>query len=311
MTCLFPERVLLTGANGFIGSCVNQYLDFKCAVAVRDPVKCRLNNRAFLLSELVNPQGDLSNFNGIDSIIHLAGLAHSKEFSAQEHNAVNTKLTLDLAKAAAKGGVKRFVFVSSITVNGVSSRKLPYTESSIAFPHTPHANSKYNAELGLKKLAKAIGLEVVIVRPTLVYGPNAPGNFGMLTKLVAKSPLLPFGMADNCRDFIAVQNLADLLITCAIHPDAAGQTFLASDGETVSIKEFTCAIADGLGKNVIQLPLPVSVMRFAGRLIGQSTMIEQLYGNLEVDSSNIKKVLGWTPPLTMKQAMASLTENRL
>jgi len=119
-------------------------------------------------------------------------------------------------------------------------------------------------------------------------------------------PVLPFGMTTNKRDFIAVQNLADLLITCATHPKAAGHTFLASDMETVSIKQFTNAIADGLGKKLFQFPIPVSLIRLAGKLMGKTAMVEQLVGNLQVDSSNILEVLDWTPPLTMKQAMATL-----
>ena len=205
-------------------------------------------------------------------------------------------------------GISRFVFVSSIGVNGASTSRRPFSVYSEPTPNNAYARSKYEAELGLKKIAEKTGLEVVIVRPTLVFGHDAPGNFGALTRLVNKLPILPFGLANNRRDFISVQNLADLLVTCATHPNAVGHTFLASDGETVSVKQFTNAIADGLGKKVIQLPVPVSVMRLVGKLTGKSAMIEQLYGNLEVDSSNIKEVLGWTPPLTMRQAMATLRD---
>jgi nucleoside-diphosphate-sugar epimerase len=177
-------------------------------------------------------------------------------------------------------------------------------------PHNHYAKSKSLAELGLKKIASETGLEVIVVRPTLVYGPKAPGNFGLLTKLVHKLPLLPFGLADNKRDFIAVQNLVDLLMTCVNHPNAAGHTFLASDCQTVSIKSFTNAVGKGLGKTVIQLPVPVSLMRLTARLVGKSAMMEQLLGNLQVDSSNAHDVLGWVPPYTMEQAMASLSENK-
>ncbi len=242
----------------------------------------------------------------MDSVIHLAGLAHSESYSRLDYKKVNVEGSLCLARAAANSGVKRFVFVSSIGVNGISTQSQPFSNDTPERPQNAYAESKYEAELGLKKISSETGLELVIVRPTLVYGQNAPGNFGMLTKLVKKLPLLPFGLANNRRDFIAVQNLADLLVTCAKHKSAAGQTFLASDGETVSTKDFTNAMAKGLGKNVIQLPIPVSLMRFTGRLTGKSRMIEQLFGNLEVDSSNIQQVLGWEPPLTMEQAMASL-----
>ncbi|MEF1336886.1 NAD-dependent epimerase/dehydratase family protein, partial [Vibrio rotiferianus] len=250
---------------------------------------------------------DWSNcFDGVDVIIHLAGLAHNKLYTDAEYRAVNTDGTLRLALKAAEAGVKRFVFVSSIGVNGTNSYGSAFLPSDVANPHNSYAQSKYEAELGLKELSKRTGLEVVVVRPTLVYGPYAPGNFGALIKLVSKLPMLPFGMADNQRSFIAVQNLADLLISCATHPHASGHTFLASDFKKVSIKEFTNAIGEGLGKKKLQLPIPVRLMKIFGKVTGKSLMIEQLYGDLQVDSSNVKEVLGWTPPVTMKQAMASL-----
>lgn len=298
--------ILVTGATGFVGKQLTK-LEHKFRCVIREGEKHFFKD--FYVVPTINSSTKWSGcFEGVDSIIHLAGLAHSKLFTDSDYKSVNTDGTLRLVQKAAEAGVKRFVFVSSIGVNGTSTQELPYKESSIPCPHNSYAQSKYDAELGLKEIAEKTGLEVVIVRPTLVYGPSAPGNFGMLARLVNKLPFLPFGLANNRRDFIAVQNLADLLVTCAKHPGAAGHTFLASDGETVSIKEFTNAIAKGLGKKVFQLPIPVTLMRLAGKLVGKSDMIEQLYGNLEVDSSNIKDVLGWTPPLTMKQAMATLRD---
>ncbi|MGR5070376.1 NAD-dependent epimerase/dehydratase family protein [Vibrio alfacsensis] len=309
-------NILLTGSSGFVGkNLINSQLrsknkmTFRIVVRNNSKIESEVNNSAFYIESYDGSTCWEGAFEGADCIIHLAGLAHKTNLLNSDYKEVNTQGTLHFAKEAIKSGVKRFVFVSSIGVNGISTHETPFTESSMPFPHNPYAQSKHYAEIGLKKIAKETGLEVVIVRPTLVYGPSAPGNFGMLTRLVNKLPILPFGSANNRRDFIAVQNLADLLVTCATHPDAAGHTFLASDGETVSIKEFTNAIADGLGKKVIQLPVPVSVMRLAGKLTGKSAMIEQLYGNLEVDSSNIKEVLGWTPPLTIKQAMATLRDS--
>ncbi|BCK15018.1 TPA: NAD-dependent epimerase/dehydratase family protein [Vibrio cholerae] len=300
--------ILLTGATGFVGQeVVKLKREFRCVVRLGE-------THSFMDSYEISGIDESTEwsdcFHGVDSVIHLAGLAHNKSFSEAEYRCVNTNGTLRLAKKAAEAGVRRFVFVSSIGVNGTSTIRAPFTQYSKENPHNYYAQSKYDAELGLKKISEDTELEVVIVRPTLVYGANAPGNFGLLTNLVSKFPILPFGLAHNRRDFIAVQNLVDLLITCAIHPAAAGHTFLASDGETVSTKHFTNAIAEGLGKKVIQLPIPVSFMRFVGKLVGKSTMIEQLYGDLEVDSSNIKEVLDWTPPLTMKQAMDTLRDFR-
>ncbi|MFB2777573.1 NAD-dependent epimerase/dehydratase family protein [Shewanella mangrovisoli] len=300
-------KILLTGATGFIGQHV--------ALRHSDHRKVVRNSRPHYSKDTIVVDNIDSNvdwrgkIDDIDVVIHLAGIAHSNNISNDEYIEINTLGTLHLAAEAVRAGVKRFVFVSSIGVNGTSTHESSFTEHCKARPHNSYAQSKYEAELGLRKIAEETSLEVVIVRPTLVYGPNAPGNFGLLTKLIKKISVLPFGIVNNKRDFIAVQNLADLLITCVNHPNAAGHTFLASDMETVSIKEFTNAIADGLGKRVLQLPIPVSLLRLFGKLVGKSIMVEQLVGNLQVDSSNIKDVLDWKPPLTMKQAMTALHDS--
>lgn len=301
-------KILMTGSTGFIGRNLSSSDSIHRHVVRRDE---QHNYQSYFTIDSLDAETIWEGaFDGIDAVIHLAGLAHSNRFTDSDYESVNVAGTLRLASEASKRGVRRFVFVSSIGVNGTSTQTVPFSVASVVEPHNTYAQSKYDAELGLKDIAEKSGLEVVIIRPTLVYGPGAPGNFGMLTKLVSKLPCLPFGLAKNKRDFIAVQNLADLLVTCATHPNAAGHTFLASDSETVSIKEFTNAIAKGLEKKIVQLPVPVSLMKLVGKITGKSTMIEQLYGNLEVDSSNIKEVLGWTPPYTMKQAMASLSERK-
>lgn len=301
------DKVLLTGASGFIGRHLYSINPSKFRCVVRE------GGERFSYAYKVNSINSKTDWTdsllGIDSIIHLAGLAHSHSNPSDDYRETNLLGTLCLAQQASKSGVKRFVFVSSIGVNGNATLEKPFSIFDEPKPQNSYTSSKYDAEIGLKKIAAETGLEVVIVRPTLVYGLNAPGNFGLLTKFVKKVSVLPFGLANNKRDFIAVQNLADLLITCATHPNAAGHTFLASDMETVSIKQFTDAIADGLGKKVLQLPIPVSLMKLAGKLMGKSAMVEQLVGNLQVDSSNIKEVLDWTPPFTMKQAMATLCDS--
>ncbi|HDY7750711.1 TPA: NAD-dependent epimerase/dehydratase family protein [Vibrio vulnificus] len=269
------KKVIITGGEGFIGRNFPDYFE---------RLDLRLDNELRKLADC-------------NSLIHLAGLAHGT-FTADDYQRNNVDLSVGLCKSAINFGVKRFVYLSSVNVCKLFFDDLKSTDLS--------ALSKYHAERALIEFGETNDIEIVIVRAPLVYGPEAPGNFGVLTKFVNSIPLLPFGLATNRRDFISVQNLADLLVTCATHPNAAGHTFLASDGETVSIKEFTNAIAKGLGKKVIQLPVPVTLMRLAGKLTGKSAMIEQLYGDLEVDSSNIKEVLGWTPPFTMEQSMALL-----
>lgn len=309
--------ILLTGASGFVGGELLLQLIERSVLPIRTYGRCESDkfniNYKITVEHVVGeicPEANYANaLRGIDVIIHCAALAHITKGSELSFQDINTLATIELAKQARKVGVKRFVFISSIGVNGNATLEKPFSIFDEPKPLNSYTNSKYDAEIGLKKIAAETGLEVVIVRPTLVYGPNAPGNFGLLTKLVKKLPVLPFGLVNNKRDFIAVQNLADLLITCATHPNAAGHMFLASDMETVSIKQFTNAIADGLGKKVFQFPIPVSLMRLTGKLMRKSAMVEQLLGNLQVDSSNIKEVLDWTPPLTMKQAMTTLCDS--
>ena len=301
------KRLLLTGVTGFVGTYLYDHYDiFRVVVRSTEKSNFEKYNDVFKINNLDGSTNWDGAFLNIDTIVHLAGLAHSSSSLPEEFDWVNTHGTIRFARAAALSGVKRFVFVSSIGVNGTHTKGKPFLISDPTRPHNEYAMSKYNAEVGLKKIAEETGLEVVIVRPTLVYGYNAPGNFGMLTKIVRKLPILPFGLTNNRRDFIAVQNLADLLVACAEHPDAAGNTFLASDGDTISIKQFTNAIAKGLGKKLYQLPVPVSLLRLAARLVGKSAMVEQLLCDLQVDSSNAFEVLGWRPPYTIEQAMASL-----
>lgn len=300
------KKIFLTGATGFIGKylCKTDRDNLRCAIRINKKIS---SNDVFIYKDLNNNTDWNNAFDNVEAILHLAGLAHSNSFSESDYNSVNTQGTLKLANDAAKAGVRRFIFVSSIGVNGSSTKK-PFSYSSEVAPHNIYAKSKLDAEIGLKKIAEETGLELVIVRPTLVYGPNAPGNFGLLTKLVNKLPLLPFGLVNNQRSFIAVQNLTDLLLTCAKHPDAAGHTFLASDGESISTKQFINAIAKGLNKSIYQLPVPTSIMRLGAKLIGKQSMAEQLLDNLEVNSSNAFDVMGWKPPYTMEQAMSLLSK---
>ncbi|MEZ8557527.1 NAD-dependent epimerase/dehydratase family protein [Vibrio cyclitrophicus] len=286
------DQVLVTGSSGFIGrALIDKYQDLITPISREDR-----NDFLNYINNITSPPS---------CIIHLAGLAHGN-YSKDDVDRVNHEETVRFARLAAFAGVKRFIYISSVSVLGRSSLDLVFDKNSIASPHTFDGSAKYSSEIDLKKIGIETGLEVVIIRPVLVYGNNAPGNFGSLTEIVKKSPLLPFGLTNNKRDFISVHNLVDLIMLCTKHPKAAKHTFLASDSETVSIKEFTNAIAKGLGKKVYQLPVPVCLMRFVGKLLGKSVMVEQLVGHLQVDSSDLQKVLGWTPPYTMDESMALL-----
>lgn len=289
--------ILITGANGFIGKQVSRINnDIVTVSTIRDKADFHIDE----LDDSINWNPILS---GIGQVIHLANLAHS-DFNENEYKKVNVDGSLHLARNAIKSGVKRFVYLSSVSVYGEQSERI--TNDMNFRPFTNASKSKVKFEEELIKLAESTDMEVVIVRAPLVYGADAPGNFGLLVKLVNIMPLLPFGLTNNKMDFISVHNISDLLLTCAKHPCAGGHTFLASDMETVSIKNFTSAIAKGLGKKSIQLPIPVSFMRLIGRLTRKSMMIEQLIGDHQVDSSCIREILNWAPPYTMAESMASL-----
>lgn len=265
---------IITGGTGFIG----KHFENAPSLDLRNPIQTSLLEK-------------------YETVIHLAGLAHGF-YSHEYYKAINVDLALKVASAAHESGVKRFVYLSSANINnyGVSSK---------------HISSKYKllAEKKLKSLCSQTGMQLVIVRAPLVYGSNSPGNFGLLTKLISKSPILPFGSIANKRDFIAVQNLVDLLIVCSRHPDAPGNIFYASDNETVSTKDFTNLIAAGLAKDVIQLPIPVTLIRLLGKIIGKPAAVEQLVEDYQVDSSSLKNILGWTPPYSMQQAMQLLSKD--
>lgn len=297
--------ILLTGANGFIGRHVYERgSDLITVSTIRGKAD-------FYIDNLDKEVDWTSKLDGVEQVIHLANLAHA-DFSEEDYYKVNVEGSLHLAKEAAKRGVKRFVFVSTVSVHGGgTNNRSPFTPSSSYNALSLAAMSKATFENKLIDICKLNGMEFVIIRPTLVYGPNAPGNFSLLTKIVNSSCIMPFGLMKNRRNFISVQNLSDLLLTCAIHPNAGGHLFLASDMESVSIKDFTNAMAKGLGKKVIQLPVPVSLMRLFGRVLGKSSVIESMVGNFEVESSNIIEVLGWTPPYTMEESMCFLSTKEI
>lgn len=303
-------NILLTGSSGFVGSHFCGDTNIK-RIVVRKSDNCDHWGCEQYMITTLNGKTDWSDaFSGIDVLIHLAALAHSRTFTRDDYQQVNVDGALHLAQKAALAGVKRFVFVSSIGVHGANTFGSALTPDSPLLPDNDYTRSKLSAEQGLKQIAKETGLEVVIVRPTLVYGRGAPGNFGLLSKLIARVPVLPFGTINNKRDFISAQNLADLLLHCATHPNASGEVFLASEGETVSIGEFTNQIARGLNRKIIQLPIHAGLFRLAGRLIGKTQLVEQLIGNLHVDNSKLKQLLGWSPPYSMKEAMSQLNKGR-
>jgi nucleoside-diphosphate-sugar epimerase len=304
------NKILVTGVTGFVGKELSNNLSKNDLGTVRN--KTGLDSNVTLIDiPFIDGTTDWKDYLvGVNTIIHLAACAHSHTFNVTDYQKTNVQGTVQLAMEAVKAGVRRFVFVSSLGVNGNYTENTCFSESSTIRPHNMYAQSKYDAEVELQNISKKTGLELVIVRPTLVYGPNAPGSFGSLVRLISKTPVLPFGLINNKRDFISVQNLANFLLRCATHPNAVGSTFLASESQPVSLREFTNAISLGLDSYLLQIPVPVSIFRWLGKVLGKSGVVDQLVGNLEVDSSNLKEKLDWIPPFTMEESMTFLKEKK-
>lgn len=304
-------KIMLTGANGFIGRALAQHLLRNACKVVAVLRSCNglesmpdihiQHVHSFDTAQLLN-----LDFANVDCVIHLAARAHVMSESSDEPLAefrkVNTDATLALANLAAAAGVKRFIFLSSIGVNGVSSN-LPFRFDDKPAPVEDYALSKLEAEIGLKQVANSTAMELVIVRPPLVYGAAAPGNFGKLARLAQKNLPMPLGAIHNKRSLVALDNLVDLIVTCLDHPNAANQTFLVSDDQDVSTTELLQMMTRAAGKTPRLLPVPLSWLKLAGKLTGKQAVIDRLCGNLQVDITHTKQTLGWTPPVTVEEGI--------
>ncbi|MBO9497508.1 SDR family oxidoreductase, partial [Thalassotalea sp. G20_0] len=247
---------------------------------------------------------------GIDIIIHLAARAHIMGDEAadplSEYRLVNVAGTLNLARQAAAAGVKRFIFVSSIKVNGETTSGLqPFTESLTCEVHDPYGMSKKEAEDGLRIIAAETGMEVVIIRPPLVYGAGVKANFLNLMKLADTPIPLPFGAINNKRSMVYVGNLVDFIIQCIDHPSAANQTFLVCDGEDLSLRSLLDMIRASLGRPPRLVPIPAFLFQIAGSIAGKREVVDRLVGNLQIDSSKARNLLNWVPTFTVQQGIDS------
>jgi nucleoside-diphosphate-sugar epimerase len=249
----------------------------------------------------------------VEVVIHLAARVHvMQDTSADplaEFRKVNVQGTENLARQAARAGVRRLVYVSSIKVNGEgTSGSQGYSECDMPAPQDAYGISKWEAEQALHRVAQETGLEVVVVRPPLVYGPGVKGNFISLLAAVGKGIPLPLSGADNARSLVYVGNLADALIACATHPAAAGQTYLVSDGTAVSTATLVEKIAGALDRRSRSFYFPPVLMRAAAALLGRSAQIDRLFGSLRVDDEKIRRELGWVPPYTLEQGLRATAE---
>lgn len=313
-------KLLVTGASGFVGQAL-------CAELLRHGYSVRAANRTAHSSadrsgmhqeEVVvgtlDAHADWSAaLAGVEVVIHLAARVHVMHDEAasplEEFRRVNTAGTERLARSAAASGVKRLVYVSSIKVNGEETADgRCYTEHDAPSPQDPYGVSKWEAEQVLQRVAKETGLEIVIVRPPLVYGAGVKGNFVQMLKVLAKGIPLPLASVNNLRSLIYIGNFVDALRLCAIHPAAAGQTFLIGDGEDVSTPELLHQLDVAMGHPARLLPFPPVLLRLAGRITGKSAQIDRLLGSLQVDSSKIRRDLDWQPPYTLQQGLRNTAE---
>lgn len=351
------NKVLITGATGFVGSALLKRLG-ACGVPVRAVVRRKIAGSNLiepLMMGTINGATEWLNvLNGLDAVVHLAARVHVMKDRASdpltEFRQMNVEGTLNLARQAAEAGVRRFVYLSSIKVNGestgvaagssvlkvrraqkkknssefkvLSSKKgqnsaesrVPSVEGMKAFrendvpdPHDEYATSKWEAEQGLMALARETGMEVVIIRPPLVYGPGVKGNFASMLHWVKKGIPLPLGaVQNNRRSLVALDNLVDLIVTCLEHPKAANEIFLVSDGEDLSTRELLKRIARAYGKPVRLIPVPVSIMQFVAWLLGKQGVSDRLFGSLQVDSSKAREVLGWVPPVSVDEQLQKM-----
>jgi nucleoside-diphosphate-sugar epimerase len=321
------QSTLITGATGFVGSRLagflsSQFPEMELRLAVRRrpdelQVPSVLSVGSIEVVGDINPYTNWSNsLVGVDVVIHLAARVHVMNDVAldplEEYRNANTLATIHLAQEAAKAGVKRFIYLSSIKVNGEET--LPgqsYSEASTPAPIDSYGVSKWEAELGLEKVCAQTGMEFVIIRPPLIYGPGVRANFQKLMGLVAKGLPLPFGAVHNQRSMLALDNLVSFIADVMTNPLAANQRFLLSDGEDISTTQLLKLLAKGMGKSSWLIPIPVFILRTAAQVMGVSAAADRLLGSLQIDSGKARQLLQWQPPLSVEEGIALTAKSYL
>ncbi len=309
--------ILITGARGFVARNLASAL-------LAQSRSVRLSTRGAIPADLRAPivamtgAGDQSahwqaSVQGCETVVHLAARAHvMRDRSADPLAAfrlANVALSRACAQAAARAGVKRFVFASSIGVLGNETGSAALKATDAPTPHSAYSQSKLEAEESLKVVASDTGIELVIVRPTLIYGPRAPGNFGTLMRVIQRGIPLPLAsVTHNRRSFVALDNLVDLLITCIDHPAAANQTFLVSDGEDLSTADLLRRLGQAMNKPARLFPVSPALLQLGATALGKRDMAQRLLGNLQVDISHTRETLNWTPPVSVDEGLRRAVE---
>lgn len=304
--------VLVTGSSGFVGNALSARLVkyFPVRISLRDAHKVKkLDNIDTVVATLSPYQNWGQALSGVSIVVHCAARVHVMNDTAADRLAafrsVNVQGTLRLARQASEAGVRRFIFLSSIKVNGErTDLGHPFIADHIPAPSDPYAVSKYEAEIGLMALSEETGMELVIIRSPLVYGPGVKANFlSMMNWLQRGIPLPLGGVTKNHRSFVHLDNLVDLIITCINHPAAANQTFLVSDDEDLSTAELLDRMALALGRSSKLISVPAALITLGAKLVGRADIAQRLCGSLQVDIKKTKDLLGWSPPVSVNEGL--------
>lgn len=314
------KHILITGASGFLGrNLIGRLLADGHAVAgsIRRPSSLLPSTVRAHVVDVENPQDSwAAALESVDTVVHCAARVHVMSDKSTDPIAsfrkANVEATLRLARESAAAGVRRFIFISSIKVNGEKTLPgVPYKADDIPQPTDPYGISKMEAEAGLLALAETVDMDVVIIRPVLVYGPGVKANFLSLMKWLARGVPLPLGAIHNRRSLVALDNLCDLISTCVDHSAASNQVFLVSDGEDLSSTELLRRMSQALNAQARLLPIPSWMLKSGAILIGKPELSQRLCGSLQVDITKTRNLLGWAPPVSVNDALAATAKDYL